>query len=65
MKIRCFQDTDRLYIELRPVQVFEARDLGQDTVIDLDQQGAICAMTIEHASKRADIPTFPYEQIAA
>jgi len=65
MKIRCFQDTDRLYIELRPVQVFETRDLGQDTVIDLNEQVAICAMTIEHASERADMPTFSYEQIAA
>lgn len=65
MKIRYFQDTDTLYIELRPAQVFETRDLDQDTVIDLDEQGAICAMTIEHASKRAGIPTFSYEQIAA
>ena len=55
MKIRCFQDTDRLYIELRPVQIFETRDLGQDTVIDLNEQVAICAMTIEHASERADL----------
>jgi uncharacterized protein YuzE len=65
MKIRYFQDTDTLYIELRPARVLETRDLDEDTVIDLDERGAICAMTIEHAYERADIPTFSYEQIAA
>jgi uncharacterized protein YuzE len=58
MKIRYFQDTDTLYIELRAARVSETRDLDEDTVIDLDERGAICAMTIEHASEHADIPTF-------
>jgi len=65
MKIRYFQDTDTLYIELRPALVVETRDLDEDTLIDLDEHGAMCAMTIEHASERAEIPTFSYEQIAA
>jgi len=65
MKIRYFQDTDTLYIELRPALVAETRDLDEDTLIDLDEHGAMCAMTIEHASERAEIPTFSYEQIAA
>ena len=65
MKIRYFQDTDTLYIELRPAHVVETRDLDEDTVIDLDERGEICALTIEHASERAEIPTFSYEQIAA
>jgi len=64
MKIRYFQDTDTLYIELRPALVAETRDLDEDTLIDLDEHGAMCAMTIEHASERAEIPTFSYEQIA-
>lgn len=52
MKIRYFQDTDTLYIELRPALVTETRDLDEDTVIDLDERGTICAITIEHASER-------------
>ena len=27
--------------------------------------GEICAMTIEHASRRAGVPQFSYEQVAA
>jgi uncharacterized protein YuzE len=65
MKIGYFQDTDTLYIEFRAAEVSETRDLDEDSLIDLDAQGAVCAITLEHASERADIPAFSYEQIAA
>jgi uncharacterized protein YuzE len=65
MKIRYFQDTDTLYIELKPAEVSETRDLDEDTLLDLDRDGNICGITIEHASRRADIPHFSFEQIAA
>lgn len=32
---------------------------------DVDAQGQIVAMTIEHARERADIPQFSFEQVAA
>ena len=65
MKIQYFQDTDTLYIELRPADVAETKDLDENTLLDLDSHGQICAITIEHASERADIPHFSFEQIAA
>jgi uncharacterized protein YuzE len=65
MKIKYFKDTDTLYIEFRPVEVKETKDLDENTVLDLDQNGNMCAITIEHASDRADIPHFSFEQIAA
>lgn len=65
MKIRYFKDTDTLYIEFRPVAVSETKDLDEDTLLDLDATGNICGITIEHASKRADIPHFSFEQVAA
>jgi uncharacterized protein YuzE len=37
----------------------------EDTLLDIDQHGNICGITIEHASQRADVPRFSYEQIAA
>jgi uncharacterized protein YuzE len=63
MKIKYFQDTDTLYIEFRPAQVAETKDLDENTLIDVDRDGNICGMTIEHASERAEIPKFSYEQI--
>jgi uncharacterized protein YuzE len=65
MKIRYFADTDTLHIEFRDVAVAETRDLDEDTILDLDLRGEICAMTIEHASRRAGAPQLSYEQIAA
>ena len=64
MKIKYFQDTDTLYIEFRPAQVAETKDLDENTLIDVDRDGNICGMTIEHASERAEIPKFSYEQIS-
>jgi len=65
MKIRYFAGTDTLLIEFREASVTEIRDLDENTLLDLDANGNICAITIEHASERADIPRFSYEQIAA
>jgi uncharacterized protein YuzE len=65
MNIKYFADTDTLYIEFRSGVVAETRDLDQDTVLDIDAAGNLCAITVEHASKRTGIPEFSYEQIAA
>jgi uncharacterized protein YuzE len=65
MKIRYFTDTDTLYIEFREGPVAESRDLDENTVLDLDPEGNICAITVEHASQRAGIPDFAYEQVTA
>lgn len=65
MKIQYFQDTDTLYIEFRPVEVAESRDLDENTILDIDHNGNICGITIEHAKERTDIPHFSFEQIAA
>lgn len=65
MKIRYFPDTDTMLIVFRDAPVAETRDLDENTLLDLDSDGNICSMTIEHASKRADAPQFSYEQVAA
>lgn len=65
MKIRYFQETDTLYIELKPVEAAETRDLDENTLMELDASGNICAITIEHARERADIPHFSFEHVAA
>ena len=65
MRIRYFTDTDTLLIEFRDRPVAESRDLDENTVLDVDAQGNICAITIEHASSRAGIPEFSYEEVTA
>ena len=65
MKVKYFKDTGTLYIEFREAEVSDTRDLDENTMIDLDQKGQICAITVEHAGERADIPHFSFEQIPA
>lgn len=65
MKVRYFADTDTLLIEFLDTPVAETRDLDANTVIDVDAQGNICSITVEHASRRAGAPQFSYEQVAA
>ena len=65
MTIKYFQDTDTLHIEFRVADVAATKDLDENTQLDIDKDGNICAMTIEHARDRADIPHFSFEQIAA
>jgi uncharacterized protein YuzE len=65
MKVRYFVDTDTLLIEFRVAPVAETRDLDEDTILDVDAQGNICSITVEHASQRTDAPHFSYEEVAA
>lgn len=64
MNIKYFQDTGTLHIEFRVADVAETRDLDEDIQLDVDNDGNICAITIEQARERADIPHFSFEQIA-
>lgn len=65
MRIKYFLDTDTLYIEFRATKVAETKDLDENTLLDLDKAGNICAITVEHAKDRADIPQFSFEQVTA
>jgi uncharacterized protein YuzE len=65
MKVRYYSDTDTLYIEFREGPIAETRDLDENTLVEYDAAGQLCAMTLEHASDRADLPRFSFEQVAA
>jgi len=65
MKVKYFRDTDTLYIEFQAQEVTETRDLDENTIMDLDADGNICAITFEHASSRTDVEQVTLEGIAA
>jgi uncharacterized protein YuzE len=65
MKISYFDDTDTLYIEFRDSDIVESKDLDENTILDVDAMGNICAITFEHASQRTDISHLIVEGIAA
>ena len=65
MKVSYFEDTDTLYIEFRDSGIAESKDLDENTILDVDAQGNVCAITFEHASQRTDVSHLIVEGIAA
>ena len=65
MKVSYFEDTDTLYIEFRKNDIVESKDLDENTILDIDATGNICAITFEHASQRTDVNQLIVEGIAA
>jgi len=65
MKIKYFADTDTLYIEFKTTEVIDTKDLDENTLIDVDEEGNICAITLEHAQERTDVLNFSFEQVVA
>lgn len=65
MKVSYFRDTDTLYIEFRADDIVESKDLDENTTLDLDAKGNVCAITFEHASQRTDVSHLVVDGIAA
>lgn len=65
MKIRYFEDTDTLLIELKPGNVAETRDLDEDTLLELDAKGQVLSITLEHATQRAELSSFSFDRVTA
>jgi uncharacterized protein YuzE len=65
MKVTYFHDTDTLYIEFSDAESAETRDLDENTLIDFDRDGNVCALTLEHAKDRTDVSQVVFEEVAA
>ncbi|HEX9757352.1 MAG TPA: DUF2283 domain-containing protein [Nitrospiria bacterium] len=65
MKVSYFEDTDTLYIELLDSDIAESKDLDENTILDVDAEGNVCAITFEHASQRTDVRNLIVEGMAA
>jgi len=49
MKIKYFDDTDTALLELSEHSVFESKEINENIYLDLDRDGSLIGMTIEHA----------------
>lgn len=63
MQIKYFQDTDTLLVNFIDSEIVETRDLNENTLIELDKNGNLVSMTIEHAEKKANMTDFSYQQV--
>ncbi|MFI3158320.1 MAG: DUF2283 domain-containing protein [Methylococcaceae bacterium] len=63
MKIKYFEDTDTALLEFSEHPVFETREVNENIYLDLDKDGNLIGMTIEHAASQANISEVSFQQI--
>lgn len=65
MKVKYFEDTDTLYVELSDTKVVETKELNENLYVDLDSLGKVVSLTIEHVKASSGKLDFSYETVSA
>lgn len=65
MKVRYFEDTDTLYVELSDGEPAQTQQLNDNVLLELDKDGKVVGLTIEHAKQSRGRLDFSYETVAA
>ena len=65
MKVKYFEETDTLYVKLSDSAVAETKELNENIYIDLDADGRVVSLTIEHSKATSGKLDFSYETVAA
>ena len=61
MKVECFPDTDTLLVNFSDQKIAETRDLNENILLELDENGHVVSMTIKHAKQQTDVSEFSYQ----
>ena len=65
MRVKYFSDTDTAHLEFLDNDVYETREISENIYADLDQNGNLVNMTIEHAKANAGLREFSYQEMLA
>ena len=57
MKLHYYAETDSLYIELRAGTGVEVREIADGLNADMDAEGRVVGLDIDHASQKLDLST--------
>ena len=63
MKVKYFSDTDTALAEFTDNAVAETKEISENIYVDLDSNGNLVSMTIEHARKNARLQEFSYQEV--
>jgi uncharacterized protein YuzE len=63
MKVKYFSDTDTALVEFTDSAVAETREISENIYVDLDSNGNLVSMTIEHARQNARLQEFSYQEV--
>ena len=65
MEMKYFPDTDTLLINFTHKDIVETRNINENILIELDRDGQLVSMTIEHAKQHMDIENFSYQSVVS
>ena len=65
MNIKYFKGTDTALLEFSARAVESTREISENVYVDLDKDGNLVSMTIEHAAAVAKLPLVNLEEIGA
>ena len=65
MNVRYFPDTDTLLLDFSDREIAETRDLNENILVELDKEGRLVSMTVEHARQQMDVSQFSYQLAGA
>ncbi len=63
MKVKYFSETDTAHMEFTDKEIFETKEISENVYVDLDQEGNLVNMTIEHAKENARLSEFSYQEV--
>jgi len=63
MRVKYFSDTDTAHLEFLNNDVYETREISENIYVDIDQNGNLVNMTIEHAKVNAGLREFSYQEM--
>jgi len=63
MKIKYFPDTDTALVEFTDKEVHETIEISESVYVDIDKDGNLVNMTIEHAKTNAGMGEFSFVEM--
>ena len=63
MTIKYFPDTDTALLEFSDKAIDETKALSENVYVDLDSEGNLVSMTIEHAKTHTGLPNLSMEEM--
>ena len=64
MDVRYFPDTDTLVVDFNDHKIVETKDLNDNVLVELDKDGHLVTITVEHAKDQTDVGEFSYHRAA-
>jgi len=65
MQAKYFPDTDTLLLTFSQNEIVDTYDLNEDVLVEVDKDGHVVSMTVEHAKQQMNVNEFSYQLATA